>query len=148
MKRTTLDLRASGVSISVRHPYQNNNGDVIQFAGAGKTTLLNALSGRATYAKVTGSLTLAGRALASDDLNYVPQFDDLNEAFSSRELLTHMRLLKVSCIMVEGGLSRYALWNVLDCAGLLPEYHWYTCAAAKKGHGGRHQCVLRRTRPF
>ena len=70
--------------------------------GAGKTTLLNALSGRATYAKVTGSVTLKGRALSSDDLNYVPQFDDLNDMFSPRELLTYMRLLQV----VDGSSSR------------------------------------------
>lgn len=60
--------------------------------------MLNALSGRATYAKVSGSVTLGGRALASDDLNYVPQFDDLNEVFSARELLTYMRLLKVRSV--------------------------------------------------
>lgn len=64
--------------------------------GAGKTTLLNALSGRATYAKVTGSLTLGGKELTSDDLNYVPQFDDLNEIFTAKEVLTYMRHLKVT----------------------------------------------------
>lgn len=64
--------------------------------GAGKTTLLNALSGRATYAKVSGSVTMDGRALRSDDLNYVPQFDDLNEFFTPREVLHYMSLLKVN----------------------------------------------------
>lgn len=63
--------------------------------GAGKTSLLNALSGRATYAKVSGTVTMDGRALKSDDLNYVPQFDDLNEYFSPREILTYMSNLKV-----------------------------------------------------
>lgn len=63
--------------------------------GAGKTTLLNALGGRATYAKVYGSVTLGGRPLSNDDLNFVPQFDDLNEIFSPRELLDYMRLLNL-----------------------------------------------------
>lgn len=36
-----------------------------------------------------------GRPLNSDDLNYVPQFDDLNEYFSPREVLLYMNTLKV-----------------------------------------------------
>lgn len=47
---------------------------------------------------MTGLVTLGGRPLASDDLNYVPQYDDLNEMFTSRELLTYMRHLKVVII--------------------------------------------------
>ncbi|CAM9559455.1 unnamed protein product [Discosporangium mesarthrocarpum] len=69
-------------------------------SGAGKTTLLNALSGRAVYASVEGSVALgavgaeAKRALTPGELDYVPQFDDLNEHFTPRELLTYMNRLK------------------------------------------------------
>lgn len=66
--------------------------------GAGKTTLLNALGGRATYGKVSGFVTLGGRPLTSQDLNYVPQFDDHNERFSSREILTYMKQLQVKLV--------------------------------------------------
>lgn len=64
-------------------------------AGAGKTTLLNALGGRATYGQVSGFVTLGGRPLTSQDLNYVPQFDDHNERFTPREILTYMKHLQV-----------------------------------------------------
>jgi len=47
-------------------------------SGAGKTTLLNGLSGRAKYAKVSGSIVFAGRTMNSADLTFVPQFDELN----------------------------------------------------------------------
>lgn len=47
-------------------------------SGAGKTTLLNALSGRSSYAKVTGGVWLNGRRMLPEDINFVPQFDDLN----------------------------------------------------------------------
>lgn len=57
-------------------------------SGAGKTTLLNALSGRAPYAAVQGQVWLNGRPMRQEDLKYVPQFDDLNERFTVRELLT------------------------------------------------------------
>ncbi|CAN0231392.1 unnamed protein product [Hapterophycus canaliculatus] len=63
--------------------------------GAGKTTLLNALGGRATYGEVSGAVTLGEHPLTSQDLNYVPQFDDHNERFSPREVLTYMKQLKV-----------------------------------------------------
>lgn len=43
-----------------------------------------------------------GRALRSDDLNYVPQFDDLNEFFTPREVLTYMSLLKVNRVESDG----------------------------------------------
>lgn len=69
--------------------------------GAGKTTLLNALGGRATYGEVSGHVTLGGRPLTSQDLNYVPQFDDHNERFSPRELLTYMKHLQVRLIDAE-----------------------------------------------
>lgn len=64
--------------------------------GAGKTSLLNALGGRAVYGKVSGVVTLGGRPMTSQDLNYVPQFDEHNERFTPRELLTYMKLLQVS----------------------------------------------------
>lgn len=63
--------------------------------GAGKTTLLNALSGRATYARVTGNVSVAGRPLTAGDLDYVPQFDDVDEFFTTRELLEYTSILKV-----------------------------------------------------
>ena len=44
----------------------------------GKTTLLNALCGRATYAKVRGDVKFHGRRMKRSDLDFVPQFDDLN----------------------------------------------------------------------
>ncbi len=59
-------------------------------SGAGKTTLLNALSGRATYAKVNGNIQLGTRPLTAEDLDYVPQFNSLNEFFTVRELFTYM----------------------------------------------------------
>jgi ABC-type multidrug transport system ATPase subunit len=54
-------------------------------SGAGKTTLLNGLAGRAPYAKVTGSVTFAGRNMTSADLTYVPQFDELNRILTVEE---------------------------------------------------------------
>jgi Fe-S cluster assembly ATPase SufC len=47
---------------------------------AGKTTLLNALSGRATYARVQGDVTFNGHAVTRNDLDFVPQFDELSSA--------------------------------------------------------------------
>ena len=47
-------------------------------SGAGKTTLLNAISGRAPYANITGSVSVGGQWLSSAELSYVPQFDCLN----------------------------------------------------------------------
>ena len=47
-------------------------------SGAGKTTLLNAISGRAPYAKIAGSVSVGGETLSSAELSYVPQFDCLN----------------------------------------------------------------------
>ncbi|CAM9511546.1 unnamed protein product, partial [Ectocarpus sp. 12 AP-2014] len=64
-------------------------------SGAGKTTLLNALGGRATYGEVSGAVTLGGRPLTSEDLNYVPQFDEHSERFTPREILTYMKHLQV-----------------------------------------------------
>jgi ABC-type multidrug transport system ATPase subunit len=47
-------------------------------SGAGKTTMLNALSGRSSYARVTGGVWLNGRRMRQEDIKFVPQFDDLN----------------------------------------------------------------------
>lgn len=88
-------------------------------SGAGKTTLLNALSGRAPYARVRGQVWLNGRGMKQEDLKYVPQFDDLNERFTVRELLwqtgqlqrpasdrdMHRRVIKLLAIL---GLTRQA----------------------------------------
>ena len=75
----------------------------ILHVGAGKTTLLNALGGRATYGQVSGFVTLGGRPLTSQDLNYVPQFDDHNERFTPRELLTYMKHLQVRLRWTQSG---------------------------------------------
>lgn len=87
--------------------------------GAGKTTLLNALSGRATYARVAGEVTLNGRGLTSDDLDYVPQFDDLNEYFTPRELLTYINTLKVSLSI--DGAKHYIHMSAVGHPGLSGE---------------------------
>ncbi len=79
------------------------------YVGAGKTTLLNALGGRATYGEVSGHVTLGGRPLTSEDLNYVPQFDDQNGNFSPRELLTYMKHLQVSWSARTDGSERQAI---------------------------------------
>ncbi len=88
-------------------------------SGAGKTTLLNALSGRATYAKVNGSIKLGTRPLTAEDLDYVPQFNSLNEFFTVRELFTYMaelctledkmdKTIRVSGLLTVLGLSHRA----------------------------------------
>ncbi len=88
-------------------------------SGAGKTTLLNALSGRATYAEVNGDIQLRNRPLTAEDLDYVPQFNSLNEFFTVRELLAYMaelctlgddvdKDLRVSGLLAVLGLSHRA----------------------------------------
>ena len=51
---------------------------------AGKTTLLNALSGRATYARVQGDVSFNGHAATRNDLDFVPQFDELSSTLLKR----------------------------------------------------------------
>eukprot|EP00045_Choanoeca_perplexa_P016596 m.225179 g.225179 ORF g.225179 m.225179 type:complete len:1297 (+) comp17304_c0_seq1:154-4044(+) len=63
-------------------------------SGAGKTTLLNALSGRATYAHVQGDVSFNGRAVTRNDLDFVPQFDELSNFFSVRENVHYTGLMK------------------------------------------------------
>ncbi|CAN0102424.1 unnamed protein product [Pylaiella littoralis] len=95
----TLKLAQSGKVLLDSVTAKATGGRVLALmgpSGAGKTTLLNALGGRATYGQVSGVVTLGGRPLTSQDLNYVPQFDDHNERFTPRELLTYMKLLQVS----------------------------------------------------
>eukprot|EP00752_Nemacystus_decipiens_P016241 g14521.t1 len=82
-------------------------------SGAGKTTLLNALGGRATYGQVSGSVTLGGRPLTSQDLNYVPQFDDHNERFTPRELLTYMKHLQMGANPKTSSKSVIELLHIL-----------------------------------
>jgi len=57
-------------------------------SGAGKTTLLNGLAGRAPYAELNGDVKFAGHKLTSDDLTYVPQFDQLNPAMTVMQHIT------------------------------------------------------------
>eukprot|EP00903_Cladosiphon_okamuranus_P008855 g8479.t1 len=82
-------------------------------SGAGKTSLLNALGGRATYGQVSGFVTLGGRPLTSQDLNYVPQFDDHNERFTPRELLTYMKHLQIGANTKTGSKSVIELLHIL-----------------------------------
>ncbi|CAM9496564.1 unnamed protein product, partial [Discosporangium mesarthrocarpum] len=85
-------------------------------SGAGKTTLLNALSGRAVYAEVEGRITLDGVPLTPKDLNYVPQFDDLNEFFTPRELLTYISTLKQNMTPSD---RRHRISELLSILGLI-----------------------------
>lgn len=59
-------------------------------SGAGKTTLLNGLSKRAPYAKLVGDVKFGGRTMTSQDLTYVPQFDEVNDVLTVYE---HIRLV-------------------------------------------------------
>jgi ABC-type multidrug transport system ATPase subunit len=54
--------------------------------------MLNALSGRAPYAEVTGSVQLGSASLTKSHLNYVPQFDLLNPS---------MTISRTLCIMAK-----------------------------------------------
>ena len=63
-------------------------------SGAGKTTLLNALTARAPYAVVEGSVAYCGEPLSKGDLTLVPQFDSLLHSFTPRETLTQMQALQ------------------------------------------------------
>ncbi|KAG5179068.1 P-loop containing nucleoside triphosphate hydrolase protein [Tribonema minus] len=85
-------------------------------SGAGKTTLLNALSGRAVYAKVEGNVKLGNRTLTPEDLDYVPQFDDLNDYFTMRELVTYHAKLKTSGPEVHRRVA-----ELIHIMGLLPK---------------------------
>ena len=58
---------------------------VMGASGAGKTTMLNALCGRASYAKVTGTVLLDGQPFTRTDLNYVPQFDEFSPSLTVHE---------------------------------------------------------------
>ncbi len=97
-------------------------------SGAGKTTLLNALSGRATYAKVEGKIKLGTRPLTAEDLDYVPQFNSLNEFFTVRELFSYMaelctlgdkesKILRVSGLLRVLGLSDRADVEIRSLSG-------------------------------
>lgn len=63
-------------------------------SGAGKTTLLNALSNRAPYANVVGEITFGRRTFVSDDLYFVPQFDEVNCNFTVFEQMELVGVLK------------------------------------------------------
>ena len=63
-------------------------------SGAGKTTLLNALGNRAPYANVTGEVTFGKRQFTSEDLFFVPQFDEVNSNFTVYEQIEIVGLLK------------------------------------------------------
>lgn len=75
-------------------------------SGAGKTTLLNALCGRATYARVRGTVLFNGRPMSRNDLDFVPQFDDLNDFFTVRETLTYTARFKRKVTDTESSISQ------------------------------------------
>jgi ABC-type multidrug transport system ATPase subunit len=62
-------------------------------SGAGKTTLLNGLARRAPYAKLTGSVRFGGREMNSQDLTYIPQFDEVNDVLTVWEHIHLVGLL-------------------------------------------------------
>ena len=88
-------------------------------SGAGKTTILNALSRRAKYAKVTGDVKFAGRAMTPADLTYVPQFDVINSVLTIEE---HFLLVgQLTCTDKTAMLARMRL--LLDVLGLTQKVH-------------------------
>jgi len=54
-----------------------------------QTTFLNAISGRASYATVSGTVDLGGRSLTLKDVSYVPQFDSLSPSYSVTQALCY-----------------------------------------------------------
>jgi ABC-type multidrug transport system ATPase subunit len=89
-------------------------------SGAGKTTMLNALSARATYARVAGAVEFNGRPLSRDDLSFVPQFDDLNESFTVMEILMYTGRLRSKLTARELHKHLLTLINIL---GLKEQSH-------------------------
>ena len=65
-------------------------------SGAGKTTLLNGLADRASYADLEGKVSFAGREMTSQDLTYVPQFDEVNDVMTVWEHITLVG--KLTCV--------------------------------------------------
>ena len=63
-------------------------------SGAGKTTLLNALSNRTPYATLSGDISFGKRQFTSEDLIYVPQFDEFNQNMTVYETLQFIGEMK------------------------------------------------------
>jgi ABC-type phosphate/phosphonate transport system ATPase subunit len=83
-------------------------------SGAGKTTLLNALANRIDYADVTGEILFSNRKVTSQDLTYVPQFDEVNGILTINE---HIELVgKLTCVDVDAMLKRKE--TILEVLGL------------------------------
>jgi ABC-type multidrug transport system ATPase subunit len=83
-------------------------------SGAGKTTLLNGLSKRAPYARLVGDVKFGGRPMTSQDLTYVPQFDEVNDVLTVFE---HIRLVgMLTCADKAAMLQRAE--ELLDVLGL------------------------------
>mmetsp|Transcript_9593 Transcript_9593/g.13218 ORF Transcript_9593/g.13218 Transcript_9593/m.13218 type:complete len:118 (-) Transcript_9593:294-647(-) len=100
-------------------------------SGAGKTTLLNGLSGRAKYAKVSGSIVFAGRTMNSADLTFVPQFDELNSILTVED---HIHLVgHLTCVDKVEMQKRAA--DLMEVLGLVD--------AVKEPVGGRDQASQR-----
>ena len=83
-------------------------------SGAGKTTLLNGLADRASYANLEGSVCFVDRVMTSNDLTYVPQFDEVNDVMTIRE---HLLLVgRLTCADEDEVLRRAD--EILDVLGL------------------------------
>jgi len=86
-------------------------------SGAGKTTLLNGLANRAPYARLEGNVKFANHTMTSQDLTYVPQFDEVNDVMT---VCQHITLVgKLTCVDTELMLRRVE--EILDVMGLLPK---------------------------
>jgi ABC-type multidrug transport system ATPase subunit len=68
-------------------------------SGAGKTTFLNALSGRATYGKITGQVFINGKEDKIESVSrlvgFVPQEDTMHRELSVREILRAYAVMRL-----------------------------------------------------
>ena len=88
-------------------------------SGAGKTTLLNAISGRAPYAKISGSVSVGGKPLASAELSYVPQFDCLNLQVTVEQTFVSTARLQ----RTDAGEGQATVEELLDVLSLTEKRH-------------------------
>ena len=101
-RNISVNLKSKGTNLIDNVSGVAQSGRVLAImgaSGAGKTTLLNALGYRAPYATVTGQITFGRRQFTSEDLYFVPQFDEVNRNFTVYEQIELVGLLK--CIDVE-----------------------------------------------
>lgn len=103
-------------------------------SGAGKTTFLNALSGRAPYARVTGSLRFGTEPMSKHDLYYVPQFDTLNPVLTVEETLYH-----TAALLSSRGADPARIDELLNILGLAGQRGW---AVSKLSFGERKRLSI------